>query len=245
MRMKLRIAAIAAGLLFYLPLHYLWRLFGVRSRWPRAFLGWVGRSAGMRLRVIGTPLNSHVLIVSNHVSWLDIMMIADASGAAFVSKDDVAGWPVIGWLARLNNTVFVARTERKAVRGQADELRAALIRDQPVALFPEGTTSDGRTLLPFRASLFASVSPAPPGVMVQPVAIDYGAAAAEIAWIGDEPAGANAKRILSRPGTNEVTLRFLEPIDPASFPHRKALAEAARSRIAQALGAFGAAGDPL
>jgi lyso-ornithine lipid O-acyltransferase len=236
MRMSLRIAAIVAGLLLCLPLHYLWRLLGRRSPWPRAFLAWVARSAGMRLRVTGTPLRRHVLIVSNHVSWLDIMMIAAASGAAFVSKDDVAAWPVIGWLARLNNTVFVARTERKAVRGQADQLRSALMRDQPVALFPEGTTGDGRTLLPFRASLFAAVAPAPLGVMVQPVAIDYGAAGADIAWIGEEPAGANAKRVLSRPGTAEVMLRFLEPIDPASFPDRKALAEAARARIAEALG---------
>ena len=245
MRLRLRIATIVAGLLFYLPLHYAWRLFGRRSPWPRAFLAWVGRSAGMRLRVVGTPLRSRVLIVSNHVSWLDIMLIADASGAAFVSKDDVARWPVIGWLAALNNTVFVARSERKAVRGQADQLRDALMRDQPVALFPEGTTGDGRTLLPFRASLLAAVAPPPPGVRLQPVAIDYGAAADEIAWIGDEAAGANAKRVLSRPGTVAVTLHFLDPIDPALTPDRKLLADAARARIAAALGASGAARDPL
>ena len=245
MRLTLRIAAIVAGLLFYLPLHYGWRLLGRRSPWPRAFLAWVGRTAGMRLRVIGRPLRSHVLIVANHVSWLDIMLIAHATGAAFVSKDDVARWPVIGWLASLNNTVFVARSERKAVRGQADQLRDALLRDQPVALFPEGTTGDGRTLLPFRASLLASVAPPPPGVRVQPVAIDYGAAADEIAWIGEETAGANAKRVMSRRGTVAVTLTFLDPLDPAALPDRKALAEAARSRIAAALAASGAAPDPL
>src|SRR3712207_9546818 len=64
----------------------LWKLFGLRSPWPRRFLYWVGRSAGMRPRIVGTPLRSHVLFVSNHLSWLDIMLIAGASGAAFVSK---------------------------------------------------------------------------------------------------------------------------------------------------------------
>ena len=155
MRLILRSASIVAGLLVCLPLHYLWKLSGRRSPWPRRFLGWVGRSAGMRTRIVGTPLRSHVLFVSNHLSWLDIMLLAGASGTAFVSKDDVARWPVFGWLARLNNTVFIARTERKAVRGQADALRSALQTGQPVALFPEGTTDGGVDTLPFRASLLA------------------------------------------------------------------------------------------
>jgi len=152
------------------PLHYSWKLFGRPSPWPRRFLFWVGYLAGARTRIVGTPLKRHVLFVSNHLSWLDIMVIAGATGAAFVSKDDVAGWPVIGWLARLNNTVFVARTERKAVRGQADALRAALASGQPVALFPEGTTAGGAEILPFRASLLSSLFPPIPDVKVQPVA---------------------------------------------------------------------------
>jgi 1-acyl-sn-glycerol-3-phosphate acyltransferase len=191
----------------------------------------------MRARIVGTPLKSHVLFLANHLSWLDIMLIAGASGAAFVSKDDVARWPVIGWLSRLNNTVFIARTERKAVRGQADALRAALATGQPVALFPEGTTEGGTDTLPFRASLLASLFPPLPGLRVQPVAIDYGSAGEDIAWVGDEAAGANAKRVLARRGTAQVTLHFLDPIDPASLPDRKALAERSRAAIVAALGA--------
>jgi 1-acyl-sn-glycerol-3-phosphate acyltransferase len=237
MRLPLRIVSIAGGLLFYLPFHYTWKLLGRRSPWPRKFLGWVGRSAGMRLEVVGTPLPSHVLFVANHLSWLDIMMLAHASGTAFVSKDDIARWPVIGWLASLNNTVFIARTQRNAVRDQADQLRSALASGQPVALFPEGTTDGGTGVLPFRASLLASLFPPLPGVKLQPVAIDYGAAGEEIAWIGNEAAAANAKRVLSRPGTARVTVTFLEPIDPAELPDRKALAERSRAIIAQSLGA--------
>jgi 1-acyl-sn-glycerol-3-phosphate acyltransferase len=235
MRLTLRTAAIAAGIIACVPLHYLWKLLGLRSPWPRRFLYWVARRAGMRPRIVGTPLREHVLFVSNHSSWLDIMLIAGASGAAFVSKDDVARWPVIGWLARLNNTVFVARAERKAVRGQADALRSALATGQPVALFPEGTTGGGAEILPFRASLLASLFPPLPKLRVQPVAIDYGEAVRDIAWVGEEPAAANAKRILSRRGATPVTLHFLKPIDPAGVGDRKALAELSRREILEVL----------
>lgn len=235
MRLTLRLAAIAAGLLLCLPLHYLWRLGGRRSPWPRRFLFWVGWSAGIRTQLAGTPLRSHVLFVANHVSWLDIMLIAGATGAAFVSKDEVARWPVIGWLASLNDTIFVARAERRAVKGQADSLRKALASGKPVALFPEGTTAGGDEVLPFRASLLASVMPPLDGLRVQPVAIGYGKAAGEIAWVGDETAAANAKRVLSRKGGMPVTLQFLAPIDPHDLADRKALANAARAEIVTAL----------
>ena len=234
-RLVLRVAAMAGGLILCLPLHYGWKLLGRASPWPRLYLAWVGRSAGMKVRVLGTPLPSHVLFVANHLSWLDILLVAGASGSAFVSKDEVATYPVIGWLARLNNTVFVARTERGAVRSQADSLRAALAGGQPVTLFPEGTTDGGPDLLPFRASLLASLFPPLPGVKVQPVAIDYGAAAHDIAWVGEEGALANARRILSRPGTTPVAIHFLAPIDPAEAGDRKALAVAARGEIHAAL----------
>lgn len=245
MRMSLRVLAMAAGLIVCLPLHYLWAAFRRRSPWPRLFLGWVGRSAGMRPRILGTPLRRDVLILANHLSWLDIMLVADATGAAFVSRDDVARWPVFGWLARLNRTVFVARSSRRSIHGQADALRRALGDGQPVALFPEGTTEGGARVLPFRASLLAAVLPPPPGVLVQPVAIDYGEAAQDIAWVGGEPAGANVRRVLSRPGSTPVTLRFLEPIDPAGIGDRKALAETARARIVAALDASAPPPDRL
>ena len=235
MRLILRTASVVAGLLVCLPLHYLWKLSGRRSPWPPRFLRWVGRSAGMRTRIVGTPLRTHVLFVSNHLSWLDIMLLAGASRTAFVSKDDVARWPVIGWLAGLNNTVFIARAERNAVRGQADALRSALQTGQPVALFPEGTTDGGVEVLPFRASLLASLFPPLAGIRVQPVALDYGPAAHDIAWTGAESAAANAKRILSRAGTALVTIHFLEPIDPAAIGNRKALAEQCRREIVEAL----------
>lgn len=235
---------IVAGLLFCLPFYYADQLLGRPSRWPRRFLFWVGRSAGLRITISGTPLPSHVLFVANHESWLDIMGLAGATGASFVSKAEVRDWPVVGWLADLNRTVYVERAARKSVHGQADALRTALARGRPVALFPEGTIGDGPFVLPFRASLFAALYPPLPGVQVQPVAIDYGAAASAITWTGDEPASRNAKRVLSRPGVIPLSIRFLEPIDPAKLRDRKSLAERARSEIVAALGSARAA-DPL
>jgi 1-acyl-sn-glycerol-3-phosphate acyltransferase len=245
MRLTVRVAMMVAILIACLPFHYLWRLFGRKSPWPRIFLGWVGHVAGLRARIVGTPLRDHVLFVSNHLSWIDIMLIAGASGSAFVSRDDVAGWPILGWLARINHTIFVARTQRGAVRDQADALRAALASGRPVALFPEGTTEGGSEILPFRASLLASLYPPIEGVMVQPIALDYGKAAYDIAWVGKEPAAANAKRVLSRGGSVPVTINFLEPIDPRRFPDRKALADAAREEIVAALSASEPASDSL
>ena len=245
MRLSLRVAGIAAGFLLCVPLHYLCRLLRLRSPWARFFLAWAGRSAGLRVRTEGTPLRCNVLFVSNHVSWLDIFAIGGATGAAFVSRDDVGSWPVAGWAASLNDTIYVARHARREVHGQADEIRRVLAGGRAVALFPEGTTGDGRALLPFRASLLASLFPPLAGVRVQPVALDYGAAAPEIAWAGEEGAGANAKRVLSRRGILPVVLRFLEPIDPASEGDRKALAGKARQEIANALPASEPIADPL
>jgi 1-acyl-sn-glycerol-3-phosphate acyltransferase len=234
---------MAAALLVCLPLHYLWRLLRRRSPWPRRFLGLVARAAGMRVRVVGTPLERDVLFLANHLSWLDILVLAGASGTGFVAKAEVAATPVVGWLANLNNTVFVARAERSAVRGQADALRTALASGQPVALFPEGTTEGGPDILPFRASLLAALFPPLPGVKVQPVALDYGAAAHDLAWIGEESGLANARKVLARRGTTPVTVQFLDPVDPA-MGDRKALASAARAEIVEALGNPGPSGGP-
>ena len=234
-RFAWRTLLIILGLLVCVPLHYASLLLG-GSRWPRRFLGWTAFAAGMRVRVEGAPLKRDVLFVANHLSWLDILVLAGASGTAFVAKDDVARWPVVGWLAGLNNTVFIARTARAAVKDQADALRTALASGLPVALFPEGTTDGGMEILAFRASLLASLFPPLPGVKVQPVALDYGSAGHDLAWIGEETAPANARRVLSRKGIVPVVVRFLAPVDPAEVGDRKILAQQAQREILEALG---------
>ena len=235
LRLSLRVAAMAAGFIVCVPLHYLWKAFRARSPWPRRFLAYAGRRAGLRVRVEGQPLRDHVLFVSNHVTWLDILALGGATGGIFVSRDDVESWPLVGWAAGLNDTLYVARHARREVHGQADRLRRALGAGRAVCLFPEGTTEGGHVVLPFRPSLFASLFPPLPEVKVQPVAIDYGDLAEQIAWVGEEPAGANARRVLSREGTIPVVLRFLAPVEPQAAGNRKSLASAAQSEIVDAL----------
>jgi lyso-ornithine lipid O-acyltransferase len=244
-RLVPRVAAMLLGLIACVPLHYLWRLARRPSPWPRRFLWWVGFAAGLRVKVEGRPLGSHVLFLSNHVSWLDILVMAGATGAAFVSKAEVRKWPLVGWLAGLNDTIFVERSEKRGVRGQADALRAALASGRAIALFPEGTTEGGHDVLPFRASLLASLFPPLPRVRVQPAAIDYGRAVHDIAWVGEEGAVANAKLVLSRKASIPVTLRFLDPVDPHVYGDRKSLAHRSRAEIVEALTAFEAEADRL
>ena len=245
MRFYARLAAIAAGLAFCLPLHYLWKAVGARSIWPQVFLGYAGRCCGMRVRVEGLPLKSRVLFAANHVSWLDILALGGAAPAIFVSRDDLEHWSLVGWLADINDTVYVARHARSEVHGQADQIRRALEGGRAVALFAEGTTDGGAEVLPFRPSLFASLYPPLPGVAVQPVAIDYGPVLGEIAWVGSEGTGANARRVMSRKGTFRVSLRFLPPIAPEAAGNRKLLAASSRDAVVAALDASASGGDPL
>jgi lyso-ornithine lipid O-acyltransferase len=245
MRFYLRLAAIAAGLAFCVPLHYLWKAVGARSIWPQIFLAYAGRCCGMRVRIEGLPLKSHVLFAANHVSWLDILALGGAAPAIFVSRDDLEHWSMVGLLADINDTVYVARHARSDVHGQADRIRRALERGRAVALFAEGTTEGGDEVLPFRPSLFASLYPPLPGVTVQPVALDYGPLVGEIAWLGAEGPGANARKVMSRKGTFQATVRFLEPIDPAAAGNRKLLAASSRDAVVTALAASGSGSDPL
>ena len=226
-----RLAAILAGFAFCVPLHYLWRLFGARSPWPRLYLGFAGRRFGLRVRVEGEPLTSNVLYTPNHVSWLDILVVGGAVPAAFVTKAELEG--VVRWASGLNDSVYIDRNMRSAVHGQASDLRARLAEGRAVCLFPEGTTS-GRLILPFRPSLFASLYPPLPGVMVQPVVLDF-AHVDDAAWIGDEAYELSVTRFLERPGRLDVTIRFLEPIDPVEAGDRKKLAAIARREVIDGL----------
>jgi len=231
-----RVALIVALLAVHLPLHGLWRLFRLRSPWGREFLRRTAWACGIDVRVVGRPLAGDVLYVANHLSWLDILVIAGATGSRFVAKAEVRGWPVIGWMANLNDTVFVARTERGRVHEQAERLRLALAEHAPIALFPEGGTGPGDSVGPFRASLLEALLPPLPGVTLQPLALDYGAEARAIAWPDANDMATEAIRLLSMPGRRTVVLRCLEPIDPADKPDRKRLAYAARAELCAALG---------
>lgn len=209
--------------------HLLAKLRGP-SPWPRRFLRSAGRIAGFDVRIEGTPLLHDVFFVANHLSWIDILLLGGATGCAFISKDGVQRAPLVGWLAAQNNTIFVARERRGEVSSHIDSVRDALAAHQPIALFAEGGTGDGKALLPFKPPLFAVLLPPPRAILVQPVVIDYGAATPLVVW-GAESGVANALRILGAPGRKAVTLRFLVPFDPGEHPDRKTLAAQTRALI--------------
>ncbi|HEY6965751.1 MAG TPA: lysophospholipid acyltransferase family protein [Erythrobacter sp.] len=235
LRISARSLALIALLLVFVPLHYLYRVISYGSPFPMLFLRYAARVCGARVETHGTHLKRDVFFVANHVSWLDILALAGASGTAFVAKAELADAPVVGWLASLNRTVFVKREHRMGVAEQINALKEALVDNWSVTVFPEGTTTDGQSLLPFKTSMLSVLEPPPPGVLVQPVIIDYGPVAEWIGWIGQEGGVNNAKRVLSRKGTFRLRLFFLEPFSPEEFKGRKAIGQESRRRIEEAL----------
>ena len=218
-------------LLGCLPLYYLWLLLARHNPWPRRFLAGVARLAGVGIRVTGHRVESGEFLLANHVSWIDIPAIAAASGAAFVAHDGLAGVPLVRHLCAMNDTVFVARHDRASIAAQVERVRAAIRDTGALAIFPEGTTSDGAGLLPFKSALLSALDPVPSGVAIQPVLLDYGVLASEIAWIGEEQGLDNFLRILARAQPVRLTVRFLPPLTGAALANRKTIAAAARDAI--------------
>ena len=227
----LRVGGLVGLFLLLAPIHLITKVLLGRSRWPSLFLGAAAWIIGARVRRTGRPIAPHTLLISNHVSWLDILILGGAARCRFVSKDEL-GHPFIHWLADQNSTAYVKRTHVKGAKDQAVTIARALEGEQPVALFPEGTTGPGTDLLPFRSTLLEAANYAAKEVEIRPVAVDYGPAAEEIGW-WHEPGNSNVVRILGRPGTLPVTVDVLEPIHRSG--DRKALTAAARGVIEQRL----------
>lgn len=179
------------------------------------------------------------LIVANHVSWLDIPVLAGVTNCAFVAKDGLRSHPVMRWLCEQNGTVFIDRDRRGSVSDQLAAMDAAIRSHRPLTLFPEGTVGDGGTLLPFRSSLLALAENAPSPLTVQPVAVDYGPQAPEFGWPQGESGKANFLRLLGRKGNVAVTVHFLPPLEPGQG--RKALARKSHDAVAAALAPSGVA----
>ena len=239
-RVTARGTMLLGAALLCVPLHLTWQLLGrrlgVESPWARRFLAWGARACGIRVRSIGQPAARDVFFIANHLSWTDALILGGQTGAVFVAQDGIAQWPGIGFLCRVNDTIFVNRSDRMGVARQIAAVRAVFAGRSRVAMFPEATCSDGRRLLPFKAPLFAMLAPPPlPEAVIQPVVIDPDEAGRELAWVGMETGAANAWRLLARRGTWEARVHFLPAFSPAETPDRKALSARARSAIAAKL----------
>ncbi len=224
-------------LCFCVPLHVVWRSLTGRPTVARWFCAGTIRILGARLTITGKPLRSSALFLANHQSWLDILAMGGTSRTCFLSKDEIRRVPLVGWLAKTNDTLFVSREQRLAVAAQVEALRKALIGGRPVTLFPEGTTKGGSFLMPFKPALLRVLEPPPPGIRVQPVLIDFGDDRDELAW-AEETGLYNAVRIAGRLARFECTIHYLEPFDPADFPNRKAIAAHAHAEISEATETF-------
>lgn len=199
------------------------------------------RLIGIKVRVIGSraePNGRPILFVSNHSSWIDIPVIGGVLDGCFVAKSNVGTWPVIGTIARLGRTVFVSRNRASTGR-EAETMRATLRGGDKLILFPEGTSSDGSRVLPFRTSFFA-VAEVKPGddlsqvPIIQPVSVVYdrlgglpaGRASRPVfAWYGDMDIASHFWRLTQHIGLR-ATVLLHAPIDPARFSDRKALSQA-------------------
>lgn len=199
----------------------------LRARWSAAVLGLLG----IRLAVSGTPPAQGSLIVSNHVSWLDVLAINAAAPASFVCKQEVRAWPLIGWLAARNDTVFVRRGSAIHVRRVNEALAQRLANRITVAAFPEGTTTDGRAVLGFRSAPFQASLDA--GVPVQPIAIRYvdsnGGLSRAAPFVGTTSFAASMLAIAASPAIL-ACVRVGPPLHPEGWD-RRLLAHAARRRI--------------
>jgi 1-acyl-sn-glycerol-3-phosphate acyltransferase len=224
-------------LLLITPLTAGWMLGGERldHRLIRAWSVGLLRVFGFRLRRVGTPLAGATVFVANHVSWVDIVALHSQRMMGFVAKREIAGWPLVGFLATRGETIYHQRGSQESLGGVLHEMLARLRSGRSVGVFPEGRTRDGREVGPFHARIFLAAVEA--GAPVQPVALLYGAhgeAQTVVAFQHGEGFFANFLRLLGEPA-RVAEVRFLAPILPGDADGRRRIAEAARERIVEAM----------
>ena len=179
---------------------------------PRLFHRLACTCLGLRVTTIGHPeVNKSTLLVSNHISWTDILVIGSVTNATFVAKSDIARWPVVGFMASMQKTIYVDRTRRRDATRTSEEMASRLASGGDVLLFAEGQSDIGTHVLPFRSSLVGSAQTAmiesgARNVVIQPIAIAYTHLQnmpvsrnerAMIAWIKSKSIGENIRDILS------------------------------------------------
>jgi 1-acyl-sn-glycerol-3-phosphate acyltransferase len=221
-------------------------------RFPHWYHRRVCRILGIRLQIDGAVTSGPVLLVSNHTSWLDIPVLSAVAPVSFVAKSEVAGWPFVSALARLQRTVFVDRTRRVAVGETAGEMASRLAQGDALVLFAEGTSTDGNRVLPFNSSLFAAAKPGnkasegqdttvAPATVVQTVSIVYSrlhgvpfgrADRHLVGWYGDMDMQSHAWELL-KAGPLDVIVRISEPVALSTYADRKDLAERTETAVRQ------------
>ncbi|HEX2655029.1 MAG TPA: lysophospholipid acyltransferase family protein [Xanthobacteraceae bacterium] len=259
LRLPLIAAAIILTTIVLLPLQAVAVTLGLpmRRSLPVFYHRLVCALIGIRIHLRGIPaIDRPLLIVSNHVSWLDICVIGAIAPVVFIAKSDVANWPVFGWLARLQRSIFVDRQRRHKTAQVNAQIVRRLAEGDPVVLFAEGTSSDGNRVLPFRSALVGAAQDAriqdpnvqdtivqeewqQSPVFIQPTSI---AAIAwqglplgrqfrpAVAWYGDLDLMPHLKDII-RLGAFDIVVTFGDPIAYGGALDRKSLAKALETTV--------------
>ena len=247
-RSFLRLSSYLILTLVLMPAQAAMLLLGGKS-WlciPTWYHGLCGRLLGFELDVRGTLATDRpVLFVCNHNSYLDITVLGSVIPGSFVAKAEVAGWPLFGRLAKLQRTVFVDR-RRGTTHNQRDDMSRRLAAGDNLILFPEGTSSDGNRILPFRSALFSVAERKLTGqggdrhLTVQPVTLAYThlngvplgrAYRPYLAWYGEMSLFSHLWRAAGL-GRVRIRIELHDPVDPAQFGSRKALSAYCQDRIA-------------
>jgi len=223
-------------------------LLALRSGWSdwvpnyyHRLLCWL---LGVRLHVTGEIARDRpVLIISNHISWLDIIVISSLAPLHFIAKREVADWPFFGLLAKLQRTLFVDRERRTAVRETAHEIAGRLKNGERIVLFAEGTSSDGNQILPFKSALIGAAALAAgeegDGAAIQTLALAYTRvhglpmgrmSRTHVAWYGDMDMIPHVWGLL-RQGPLDVHVSVSEPLRLENVRDRKKLAAISETQV--------------
>jgi 1-acyl-sn-glycerol-3-phosphate acyltransferase len=221
-----------------------------RKTFPYRYHRWLCRLFGIRLSVVGKPVQGRgVLMVANHTSYFDIIVLSGAAQVSFVAKKEVGRWPLFGTMARLQETVFIERDRRSQTLTARDDIRKRLQQGDALVLFPEGTSNDGNHVLPFRSALMGAAESEVgidaeghvQHVPVQPVSITYVALHGVpmgrenrplFAWYGDMELVPHLWEAV-KAGPFDVVVEFHRPMTIDSEGGRKALAAAAETLVRQ------------
>jgi 1-acyl-sn-glycerol-3-phosphate acyltransferase len=200
----------------------------------------------IRVRVVGNPVRDRaVLFVSNHVSWVDIVVIGSIAPVAFVAKREVASWPLVGITAKMQRTVFVDRGRRYQARDAVSEIVKRVASGTSVVLFAEGTSSDGNRVLPFRSALLGAIEDRGDGgsILMQPMAITYigqhGLPMGRqhrplVAWYGDLDFMPHIRAFIKR-GAVDALVTYGDPVPADRDTDRKAMSKRMEGTVRELL----------
>ncbi len=259
-RLVVALGCVVVSTLVLVPLQLiamktkLWSEWRVLRLWHRGNC----RALGFRVHQKGGLTAKRPLVVAaNHVSWTDISVIGSRCDVSFIAKADMAAWPVMGWLAKLQRTIFIERERRRTSGKQASEIARRLADGEAVVLFAEGTTGDGNLVLPFKSTLFGAATMAisegaVDRVFIQPLTIAYtrvqglpmGRQHRPLAsWIGDTDLAPHAVALLKE-GAVDVELHFGEAIEFSAGDNRKEATKRAEADVRAMLGTALASPEP-